>query len=203
MADDSSITFQRYDDEFRSLLHQIEESLDREPPGPFTDNLLRQCDDLVKQMALEARSLPSLVKPKLLAQVRDCKQQFQALQQRADKQALLLNSGTGGRSAASDRALLQKNEDSLAAQNETLERARRTMQETEAVALEITEELGHNRETLLSAHGRVREVSGMTGRARRILNTMNQRAMQQKMTIYAVTIGLVLSFIILIWAMRR
>ena len=53
----------------------------------------------------------------------------------------------------------------LGAQNDTLERTRRTMQETEAVAIEITEELGQNREKLISAHGRVCEVSGLMGRA--------------------------------------
>ena len=91
----------------------------------------------------------------------------------------------------------------LGAQNDTLERARRTMQETEAVALEITEELGQNREKLISAHGRVREVQGLTGRARRILTSMSQRAVQQKMILYAVAIGLCLAFVILIWSMWR
>jgi vesicle transport through interaction with t-SNAREs 1 len=99
--------------------------------------------------------------------------------------------------------LLQKNEELMAAQNDRLERARRTMQETEQVALEITEELGNNRETLTSAHGRIREVSGLTGRAKRVLNRMSQRALQQKMILYAVAIGLVVVFFLLLWMMWR
>jgi len=197
---DASAQFARYDEEFRSLMQQIENSLDREPPGQFTENLMQQCDDLIKQMALEARSTPPSVKSELLAKVRQCKQEFQQMQSRADKQSLMMG---GSERSHSDRMLLQKNEDQLAAQNETLERARRTMEETEAVALEITEELGNNRETLLSAQGRVREVSSLTGRARRILSGMSQREMQQKATIYAVAVGLVLSFFILLWSMWR
>ena len=77
------------------------------------------------------------------------------------------------------------------------------MQETEQVALEITEELGNNREKLMSAHGRVREVGGLTGRARRILYGMNQRAMQQKLVMYGVAVGLVVGFTVLLWTMWR
>jgi vesicle transport through interaction with t-SNAREs protein 1 len=100
-----------------------------------------------------------------------------------------------------ERLLLQQNEDMLVSQNETLERARRTMQETEQVALEITEELGNNREKLMSAHGRVREVTGLTGRAGRILGAMNQRAMQQKCIMYGVAVGLVLGFLLLLYTL--
>jgi vesicle transport through interaction with t-SNAREs protein 1 len=199
---DSDTTFQRYDDEFQSLLQQIEDSLSTEPPGAFTKNLLQQCDDLIKQMALEARSQPSTnVKNLLLQKVRQAKSQYQAVQQKSDKQSLL--GGTNNNNGDYERRALQKNEDMLSNQNDTLERARRTMQETEAVALEITEELGNNRETLLNAHGRVREVSGMTGRARRILTSMSRRQVQQKMIVYGIAIGLVLAFIFLLWAMWR
>ncbi|GAX28180.1 vesicle transport through interaction with t-SNAREs 1 [Fistulifera solaris] len=199
---DSDTTFQRYDDEFQSLLQQIENSLSTEPPGAFTKNLLQQCDDLIKQMALEARSQPSTnVKNLLLQKVRQAKSQYQAVQQKSDKQSLL--GGTKNSNGDYERRVLQKNEDMLSNQNDTLERARRTMQETEAVALEITEELGNNRETLLNAHGRVREVSGMTGRARRILTSMSRRQVQQKMIVYGIAIGLVLAFLFLLWAMWR
>jgi vesicle transport through interaction with t-SNAREs 1 len=209
MADtsSSSTSFERYDDEFSSLLQQIQSSLDQEPPSPYTQGLLQQCDDLVKQMALEARSVnDASLKRDLLAKVRTCKSQYQALQQQNEKQSLWggrTNNNTHTAAGTKERLLLQQNENSLAAQNETLERARRTMQETEAVALEITEELGHNRETLMSAHGRIREVSGLTGRAKRILTSMNQRAMQQKCITYGIAIGLCVAFFMILWSMWR
>lgn len=204
-----SSNFERYDDEFTSLIQQIETSIatgghqSSSSSHAFTQGLLRQCDDLIKQMALEARSVQdSTVKRRLLDKVRECKSQFQTLQQASERQGLLgLDSSQGGdsRHSQKERLLLQQNEDSLSQQNDTLERARRTMQETEAVALEITEELGHNREKISSAHGRIREVSGLTGRARRILVSMNQRAMQQKLIIYGVAVGLVLGFLLMLW----
>lgn len=202
MATDTTIPFQRYDDEFTELMKQIERSLEEDPPSAYADNLFQQADDLIKQMALEARSVSdATLKRELLGKVRTLKSQLASLQSQSEKTGLFGSSLS--KKNDREKLLLQQNEDTLANQNETLERARRTMQETESVALEITEELGNNREKLVSAHGRVREVSGLTGRARRILTGMNQRAMQQKLIMYSVAIGLVLGFFILLYTMWR
>lgn len=202
MTSETSLPFERYDDEFSELVKQIERSLEEEPPSGYSENLFQQADDLIKQMALEARSVSDAsLKRDLLAKVRTLKGELSTLRSKSEKRGLF----TGGAAAKSDqeKLLLKKNEDMLTNQNDTLERARRTMEETEQVALEITEELGNNREKLMSAHGRVREVSGLTGRARRILTSMNQRAVQQKLVMYGVAVGLVLGFFILLYTMWR
>lgn len=197
---ETSVPFERYDDEFGELLHQIEQSLNEEPPSAYSENLMQQADDLIKQMALEARSVPDAsLKRELLAKVRKQKDQLATLQSQSEKAGLFRTSSNNYNKSREQRLLLQQTEDTLTQQNETLERARRTMQETEQVALEITDELGSNREKIMSAHGRVREVGGMTGRARRILQGMNQRAMQQKMIMYGVAAALGLGFLILLY----
>jgi len=208
------VTFQAYDDEFASLVQQIETSLngdleeqaDGSNSSQYTSNLLQQCDDLVKQMGLEARSTSSSqLKRQLLDAVKKHKSQLQSLQSEYERQSLMGGSGNSRHSNSSHQQheRLLRTENQLSNQNETLERARRTMQETEAVALEITEELGHNRSKLESSHSRIREVSGLTGRARRILQSMNQRATQQKLILYGVAVGLVLGFIVLLYTMWR
>lgn len=218
-----SNTFEHYDDEFNSLLQQIETSLRNSNSNnnstnndvesgskqqQYTESLLTQCEDLIKQMAIEARSVSdSKIKRDLLSQVKMCKSKYQALQQESDRIGILMsaagandniNNNSQLHASQKERLLLQQNEESVANQNETLERARRTMQETEAVALEIQTELGQNREKLQSAHGRIREMGGLTGRARRILTSMNQRAVQQKMILYGVAIGLGLAFLFML-----
>jgi len=201
MASETSIPFERYDDEFSELLQQIEQSLNEEPPSAYTENLFQQADDLIKQMALEARSVPDAsLKRDLLAKVRQLKGKLANLLSQSEKSGLFRTSSNNNRES---RMLLQQTEDTLVNQNETLERARRTMMETEQVALEITEELGNNRQKLVSAHGRVREVGGMTGRAKRLLQGMNQRAVQQKMIMYGVAAALVLGFLLLLYTMWR
>jgi hypothetical protein len=197
-----SSTFDRYDDEFVSLTQQIEASLRQESLSPYNQNLLVQCDDLIKQMALEARSNDGALKKSLLEKVRLCKTKYQSLQAESNRIGLLQSSNggnTNNNNQMNDR--LRRNEDMLAQQSDTLERARRTMEETEVVALEITDELGQNREKLMSAHGRIREVSGLTGRAKRVLTSMNQRAMQQKMIMYGVGVALVVGFIALLYGL--
>ena len=172
--------FERYDEELRSLMQQIQE----ESSQGDQQDLLQQCDELIQQMALEARSMvggvdasssssSSSLKDDLLAMVRTRKMQIQTLKQQMERQSLMV--GADEPSVAKAPRVLQKNEDMLAKQNETLERAQRTMEETEAVGLEITKELGDNRDKLVSAHGKVKEMSGMTERANKILDSMNRR----------------------------
>jgi hypothetical protein len=195
--------FEQYDDEFQSLVKQIEKSLAPEETSGtnHAQNLLAQCEDLIKQMALEARGVsdPNL-KRTLLDKVRDCKSTWSTLKDQANQKGLFENNNNAGR-GQSYRDRMRQNEESLYRQNDTLENARRVMEDTEACALEITEELGHNREKLTSAHGRIHEVTGMTARARRLLVSMNQRNTQQKMCLYAAAVGIVLMFLLTLWNM--
>ncbi|CAB9498301.1 Vesicle transport v-SNARE [Seminavis robusta] len=197
------VSFERYDDEFRSLIGQIEKSLAPEETGSanLTHNLLQQCEDLIKQMALEARGVPNPnMKRNLLGKVQECKATWRSLKDQANQKELLSSHVDGGGNGKY-RDRMQGNEDMLSRQNDTLENARRIMEETEVVALEITDELGHNREKLMSAHGRIHEVTGMTGRARRLLVSMNQRAVQQKMCMYGVAVAGALLIIFAWWGM--
>jgi vesicle transport through interaction with t-SNAREs protein 1 len=91
----------------------------------------------------------------------------------------------------------------IAKQNETLDRARRVMAETEETAMDITEELGRNREKIESSHQRIRDVSGLTNQARRIVQSMSRREVQQKLMMYAVAALLVIAVIVIIYAMGR
>lgn len=116
--------------------------------------------------------------------------------------------GGGGRNRSSNinngsKQHLLSNSQSLQNQSETLANARSIMAETEGVALEITEELGRHRETISSAHGRVRQVTGMTNRARRIVQSMSRREVQQKLILYGVGGTIILVFLMLLYGMFR
>ena len=173
--------------------------------GP--SQLFRQCDELLQQMALEARSVgEGTVKRDLLQKVRTCKSQLQLLKDQYNKQSLLSMGGkrrtatsSSSSSSSQHRERLLQQQEQLRNQNSTLENARKVLEETEQVALEIGTELGHNRETLESAHGRIHQVTSMTGRARRVLSSMNQRAMQQKVLLYGISASVVVVFLCLVW----
>jgi vesicle transport through interaction with t-SNAREs protein 1 len=199
----SYIPFQRYDEEFKSLKKQVQESLqeDDEESGDHTTDLISQCDELLQQMALEARSVPdAALKRELLAQVRTCKSELQHLKDDLNKRSLMAQAQTGNGSGHRERLLQQQ--EMLTNQNSTLENARKVLEETEQVALEIGSELTNNRATIESAHGRVRSVAGLTGRARRIIQSMNQRQMQQKIILYGLAGSVVVFFLVMLWWMR-
>ena len=63
----------------------------------------------------------------------------------------------------------------LRLQNETLTNARSIIAETEHVALDITQELSRQRETISSANDHVDEVTSITDRAQRIVQSMTRR----------------------------
>jgi len=209
---DMSIPFERYEEEFREVTQQVKKCLDESDVESTNTssslsmafNLLTQCDDLVKQMSVEARSHSKEKKDEFLKQVRVCKAQLdnlrddaKACQTQWDRSQLMKNQTSTKNSNAHRERLLQTNA-SLKSQNETLDRAKRVMAETEETALEITSELGRNRETISSAHSRVRDVSGLTNQARRIVQNMGRREVQQKLAIYAVCFVLLIVLIMMI-----
>ena len=90
-----------------------------------------------------------------------------------------------GEMSMDHRTRLMEAHQSTQRQNDRLRDAMRMMEDTEDVALEITTELGRNREKIMSAHQRVRDVSGLTDVARRVVHSMGKRETQQKLGVYA------------------
>ena len=192
--------------------------------------LLQQADDLLKQMGLEARTVEDASsKRDLLGKVRVCKARlanlrddYESAKAHVERSSLGLSTpssssrggggdieslgGQRGNSNSSNNRNTQRllsNTDALQSQNDTLANARSIMAETESVALEITEELGRHRETIQSAHGRVRQVTGLTNRARRIVQSMSRREVQQKLILYGVAGVIALGFLMIVWGMFR
>ena len=63
----------------------------------------------------------------------------------------------------------------LRSQNETLANARGIIAETENVALDITQELSRQRDSISSTNEHVDEVTSITDRAQRIVQSMTRR----------------------------
>jgi len=216
------MSFANYDTEFLSLSGQIQTSLKNLQSNQdsnsanslnFCKSLLSQCDDLLKQMSVEARSVDSPTeKSDLLKKVRvykarlaNLRDDYKSCKTMIERESLLSDgsSNTSGGLKNDHRERLLQTNQSLAAQNDTLENARRVMAETEDVALEITSELGRNREKIQSAHGRVRDVSGLTNQARRIVQSMSRREVQQKLALMIMSFLIVITFLIVIYRMWK
>lgn len=220
----SVIPFSRYNEEFSSIQTQIRsnltivtEALENDPSDPniqskmsLANNLLTQAKDLLKQMTIESRSVDDkALKAECQKVVRVAKgnhanlvDDVKAVQTEVDRKSLMkggrdIESGNPARNSAAREHLLKTN-NTLQSQNSTLDNARRIMAETEDVALEITEELSRNREAIESANSRVRGVSSLTNRARRVLVSMQRREVQQKMVIYGLGFAMFIALLFML-----
>jgi vesicle transport through interaction with t-SNAREs 1 len=198
------VSFDRYADEFQSLTSQLEGCLEAQDDDDMDSagHLLSQCEEILQQMALEARSVSDAgQKRELLGRVRTAKAALEAHKTQYERQSLMASSQRNAGSGNRERLLQQQ--DMLKNQNSKLDNARRVIEETEQVALEITSELHSNRDTLESAHGRIREVSGLTGRARRIVSGMMQRRMRQRIILWTVSGVIIFVFVLFVWRSMR
>jgi len=170
----SSNPFKRYLEEFQSLMAQIQQTLaqNTHKDDESVSSLLSQCDDILKQMSIEAREVEDDdMKQELLATVRMSKSQLAALRQ--EYQRNLSTQEKTSLFAGKER--LYRNEEMAQRQQDTLERARQTMADTEIVGNEITAELAQQRETLEHSQANVSTVSTLTDKAASIIKTMSRR----------------------------
>jgi short-subunit dehydrogenase involved in D-alanine esterification of teichoic acids len=178
---EATLQFEAYYEEFTRLFEQITTSTTDATTTSDNNNaqqeaLFRQCHEILQQLAVEARDVDdSLTKRDLLQRVKHEKSRLTALEHEHEKQTLVTGAASavsGGNSAQHQQ--LHENEVAMARQNETLERARRTMQETEAVGMEVTHELGQNRAKIESTTGRVGELTSLTDQASGLLKSMSK-----------------------------
>jgi chromosome segregation ATPase len=155
--------FDQYNDEFRSLVRQIERRLHE---AQDVSDLLHQCEEeLLPQMKIEARGAPNAsLKQDLLDIYQACQMQLTSYKTLHDK-AELFELHDKSTSAASHKDRMLSTRDQVSSQNSQLENSLRSIRETEEVAAGITEELGRNRKSLENAHNNVGELSGMMTQA--------------------------------------
>ena len=158
--------FDNYYREFASALQQQQEG---NPSN--VEELQTQCSDLLRLMALEARTTECPdTKFERLERVKIYKFQFEAIRNQHDKEFLM---GEKATSMLQAKERLERAETRAAQQNELLERARRSLAETEETGASIMGELHTNRETIESAQGRVDELNTMADKASKIVKYLS------------------------------
>jgi hypothetical protein len=175
--------FDSYNDEFRSLIRDLEQCLHSQdndndngelspssssssPPSDL-GRLLRECEELLLQMKVEARGAPgSSLKRELMDIYQACQMQlasYQTLHSKRDELFAGHHRHSLDSNNPKDRLLATR--DHVESQNLVLEGALRSIRETEELAGEIGQELGRNRESLQKAQGNVGNLSGMVKQA--------------------------------------
>ena len=169
--------------------------------------LVGQANQLIDQMNLEVRSLEPATRKQLQKKVRQYKtslntleDDFRRAREKHEREGLLgaKADGVGGLSAE-HRSRMADTTERLQGSSRALEMAIETVQETEDVALGITDELGRNREKILSAHAKVKQTSSLTDTARSLVSRMTRRDKQHRCMMYGLMFCMVIAIIIALY----
>lgn len=188
--------FDQYESELTEVLDGCETKLGvlaassdpeaRERLARDLKDLIAAANDLSKQLDVEARSAGGGARASLAARqaplktrLRDARARYTASREEIDREAVLgvrnpLNASAGSRGRLTDA------NQRLRQQNDLVRGALEIAHETEQTAIDITSELGRNRETIQSIRGHVSDTSGSLGTARALIASMQKREVQQK-----------------------
>lgn len=207
--------FDSYEAQFLSTCNQVSAQLDSltsTPPDTDTSSAivdrvekdLEGAVKLLRQMEIESRTSGSNIKEKKQKvaqfgqQVQQLRAQLQQLRQTKERSELFQGGGDSGVPSQEAKRFGHVT-DRMERQTETLLESRRTLAETEEVAMGITENLDSNRQSILSAHEKVHVTGGFIGQSQSILRRMQLRESRRKIMVYAVFVLLAITFIIIIY----
>lgn len=130
------------------------------------EELMKQACDLIKQIDVEVRSSDGGQRRQLSERARPLREQLKRLQadyrettERVEREDLLGGAKLGSKDAAARGRLVEANEQA-GRQTQMIRSALEMAQDTEQVAIDITSELGRNRETIANIRGHISETSG-------------------------------------------
>ena len=172
-------SFDVYAEEFTSLLQQCRSNAsssstnDSSADASTTTSLLEQCQDLLQQMALEARSTDHTEqKKRYMERCKSYKEQYQAVKQQIERQTLLAANSTTAPSTLQLSDTLQSNDVTIAHQNSTLQQSLKSIHDTEQLATSTLEQLHTQRDTLHGTQQKTQTLQSMTQQANTIATNL-------------------------------
>lgn len=183
-----------YGVEKKTLISAIERQLD-------------EAQELLEQMDLEVRDLPSSERGKLMSRVKSYQTEYTNLETQLKKHK------TSARDAARMREELLEYDDStndqrarLLDNTERLERSTRRLEagyriavETEKMGQEVIDNLHRDRETIQRTRTRLREGDDNLGKSSRVLNSMMRRIIQNRLLTFLIIIVMLVVIIVVIY----
>jgi Vesicle transport v-SNARE protein N-terminus len=162
-------SFDTYADEFELLLHKS--STGNESISAATDTI-QQCQELLQQMAVEARSTDDQRQRKYyMDRYTAYKHQYQAMKQQLDRASLLpVATTSSNEKAVQDK--IQTNEGTLLQQNSTLQQSLQSIHTTEQIANETMEHLQNQRDTLQQTQQKTKGLQSMTQQANQVATNL-------------------------------
>ncbi|ETV77135.1 hypothetical protein H257_09027 [Aphanomyces astaci] len=180
-------------------IHDLSSSDQRHVASQMAQANIVEAQRCMKLMSVELRGKVPAMRKAMQAKINVYRDELQGLQRDFDR-ALLLSKQNASASSSSSSAngvaqydRLIANTDRLQRASDQLEQSKRIVQETEHIGISVMDTLAQQRETLLSAHDKVKDTRETAGDARRVLQRMSQRVLTHKLTLWFVIVVLVVA----------
>ncbi|OQR88372.1 hypothetical protein THRCLA_10365 [Thraustotheca clavata] len=177
-------------------IHDLTQSNQKSSARQIAQANIVEAQRCLKLMSVEIRGRSPAQRKEMQAKINVYREEIAGFQRDLERAMLLAkdmpsNSSTQSDAARYDRIVTNTNR--LQRASDQLEQSKRIVAETEDIGIGVMDTLAQQRETLLSAHDKVRETRELTGDARRVLLRMSQRVLTNKITLWFVIIVLIIS----------
>ncbi|GAB9468289.1 Vesicle transport through interaction with t-snares 1a [Globisporangium polare] len=209
--------FDGYDEEYRTLTSDISKKISE--VASYEDqqekkkasilhigDLLTQASQLVQQMELEVRSLDAATRRELSKKVDQYKKSLASLKsdhstirEKEEREGLFGDRDDLAKSSVDQRNRMKAATDKMKGTTDKIDAARRTVAETEEVALAITDELGRNRDKIKATQSKVKGVNDLARRGGNIVSRMSARDKRQRTALIAAAGFIVFAILLLIY----
>ncbi|CAK4081091.1 unnamed protein product [Aphanomyces euteiches] len=173
-------------------IHDLTQGEQKQVASQMAQANIVEAQRCMKLMSVEIRGKPPAARKAMQAKINVYRDELQGLQRDLDR-ALLISKQTpsvsNDGSAQYDRIVT--NTSRLQRGSDQLEQSKRIVLETEQIGISVMDTLAQQRETLLSAHDKVKETRETAGDARRVLQRMSQRILTNKLTLWFVIFVLI------------
>eukprot|EP00803_Ostreobium_quekettii_P006158 evm.model.scf_955.5 EVM.evm.TU.scf_955.5 scf_955:30381-34125(-) len=169
---------------------------------------VKEAEQVIKRMEMEARSLSPTQSKSLLIKIREYKADLQSLKDELRKASKTISKGDAARAelglgqdyfstTSGQRERMLTSTERLNRAGDRLQQGRHQLLETEELGVSILEDLSRQRETIIRSRDTLHGADDGISKARRILGTMSRRVLTNKMVMICIA-GVVLLAIILI-----
>jgi len=174
-----------------------------------TERQLDEAQELLEQMDLEVRELPNSERGKLMNRVKSYQNEFNNLETKLKK--LKLTSLTNPSKLREDflayedsgvddqKTRLLDNSERLENSSRRLDVGYRVATETEKIGQDILDNLHRDRETLTRSRQRLREGNANIGKSSRVLTSMMNRIMQNRLIMLLTMMSVVVMIVVFIY----
>ncbi|PRW58605.1 alkaline phosphatase isoform A [Chlorella sorokiniana] len=172
---------------------------------------VREAEQLLQRMDMEARSYSPDQARQLLQKVKEYKADLAALKEKARRGAAGAGGGPDARAelglagdyyqtSAGQRDRLLTATDRLNKTSDRIQQGRQQLHETEELGVQILSDLQRQRETILHSRDTLHTVDTHISRSRQILSTMSKRILQNKLIMWGIILLLLGAIGLVLWA---